>query len=460
MEALRRPGLPDSFLVRRMTISPARRAAFEILRRVETESAFASVLLAELDRAMRDDDRSLCHELVLGVLRRRLWLDRAIEHLAGRRIESLDLAVRLALQLGLYQLRFLSRIPPSAAVNESVNLMSTARVKSAKSFVNAVLRRAARESDYDPAANVSDPLEKVAVETSHPRWLIERWTNAMGLEEATAFALANNQPAPTAFRLTARSASSEDMRTEIFRELNDAGAIIQPSKVVRESWRVEGALRVVRKLAAAGLIYLQDEASQLVAAIVAPKANQRVLDLTGAPGSKATHMAMIAPHATIIAGDLYSHRANTMRTLALNQDALIWTVVHDARRKLPYRERSFDRVLLDAPCSGTGTLRRNPEIRWRLQPGDIAELSGQQQQMLFSSAEMVRAGGHFVYSTCSVELEENEAVVEAFLASNKDFVRIVSDVSTALRSESGAVRTWPHREGVDGFFITALERRS
>jgi 16S rRNA (cytosine967-C5)-methyltransferase len=115
-----------------MTISPARRAAFEILRRVETESAFASVLLAELDRAMRDDDRSLCHELVLGVLRRRLWLDRAIEHLAGRRIESLDLAVRLTLQLGLYQLRFLSRIPPSAAVNESVNLMSTARVKSAK----------------------------------------------------------------------------------------------------------------------------------------------------------------------------------------------------------------------------------------------------------------------------------------------------------------------------------------
>jgi 16S rRNA (cytosine967-C5)-methyltransferase len=442
-----------------MTISPARRAAFEILRRVETESAFASVLLTELDRAMRDDDRSLCHELVLGVLRRRLWLDRAIEHFAGRRLESLDLAVRLTLELGLYQLRFLSRIPPSAAVNESVNLMSTARVKSAKGFVNAVLRRAARESDYDPAANISDPLEKVAVETSHPRWLIERWTNTIGFEEATALAQANNQAAPTAFRLTARSASREDLRNEIFDELNNAGAIIEPSKVTPKSWRVEGAPRVVRKLAAAGLIYLQDEASQLVAAIVAPKANQRVLDLAAAPGSKATHMALIAPHATIIAGDLYFHRVNIMRTLALTQNALISTVVHDARRKLPYREKSFDGVLLDAPCSGTGTLRRNPEIRWRLQSSDIAELSGQQQQMLASGAELVKGGGRLVYSTCSVEVEENEAVAEAFLESNKDFVRVLSDAPTALTGQSGVVRTWPHREGVDGFFITALERR-
>jgi 16S rRNA (cytosine967-C5)-methyltransferase len=443
-----------------MTVSPARRAAFEILRRVEAESAFASVLLADLDREMRDDDRSLCHELVLGVLRRRLWLDRVIQHFAGRSIDGLDLPVRLTLELGLYQLKFLSRVPPSAAVNESVNLMSTARVKSAKSFVNAVLRRATREPEYDPTAKTSDELEKVAVETSHPRWLIERWANAFGLEEALEFARANNQAAPAAFRLTARSAPREDVSTEIFEELQTVGARVEPSKVAPESWRADGAPRVVRKLAGAGLVYLQDEASQLVAHIANPKAGERVLDLAAAPGSKATHMATLAPDATIIAGDLYVHRVNTMRALALVQDASIHAVVHDARQTLPYRERSFDCVLLDAPCSGTGTLRSNPEIRWRLRPADIAELSTQQQQMLANGADLVRPGGRLIYSTCSVEVEENEAVVEDFLTVNKDFVRIQLDPPLTSGDKSGAVRTWPHHEGVDGFFITALERKA
>src|SRR5438067_8577338 len=161
-----------------MTISPARRSAFEILRRVETESAYASVLLASLDDRMREADRALCHEVVMGALRRRLWLDRTLEHFANRPIEKLDLAVRLALETALYQLRFLTRIPPSAAVNESVNLVRAAGVKSAASFVNAVLRRATREPDFDPTNLIDDRFEKLAIQTSHPRWLIERWAAA------------------------------------------------------------------------------------------------------------------------------------------------------------------------------------------------------------------------------------------------------------------------------------------
>src|SRR5713226_2373399 len=175
-----------------MTTSPARRAAFEILRRVELEDAYASVLLASLDRGMREDDRALCHELVLGVLRRRLWLDHLLEHFANRRIRDLDMPVKLALRLCLYQLRFLSRIPPSAAVNESVNLVRAAGLRSAANFANAVLRRATREPDYDPAAGVESASEKLAIETSHPLWLIERWTSAFGLEETAALARANN----------------------------------------------------------------------------------------------------------------------------------------------------------------------------------------------------------------------------------------------------------------------------
>src|SRR5215210_7568227 len=181
-----------------MTVAPARRSAFEILRRVETESAYASVLLAGLDSGIREDDRALCHELVLGVLRRKLWLDKVIEHFGERKIEKLDLAVRLALRLGLYQLRFLTRVPASAAVNESVNFVRASRVKSAAGFVNAVLRRAIREPDYDPVAAIVDPIQRLSIETSHPGWLIERWVQAFEFDEGAAFARANNQAAPTA----------------------------------------------------------------------------------------------------------------------------------------------------------------------------------------------------------------------------------------------------------------------
>src|SRR4051812_21341899 len=169
-------------------VSHARRAAFEILRRVEGEGAFAAPLLASLPRELSTEDRALCYELTLGVLRRRLWLDRALGHFAGRASEKLDAPVRHALRLGLYQLRFLTRIPARAAVNESVNLVHAARLRSAAPFVNAVLRRAAREPDFDPAAEIEDPLEKISVETSHPVWLVARWAEAFGRVEAEAFA--------------------------------------------------------------------------------------------------------------------------------------------------------------------------------------------------------------------------------------------------------------------------------
>src|SRR5437660_6672374 len=188
-----------------MQISPARRAAFEIVRRVEEEGAYSSALLANSDDDLNAQDRALCHELVLGVLRRQLWLDFAIEHFATRQIDSLDRGVVIALRLGLYQLRFLSKIPPSAAINESVNLVKAAHLKSAASFVNAVLRRATREPDYDPAAGVTDVAERLAIETSHPRWLLERWTRQFGPEEAAAIAHANNDLAPLTFRFTARA---------------------------------------------------------------------------------------------------------------------------------------------------------------------------------------------------------------------------------------------------------------
>jgi 16S rRNA (cytosine967-C5)-methyltransferase len=440
-----------------MTTSPARRAAFQILRRVELEGAYASVLLAGLDPEMREDDRALCHELVLGVLRRQLWLDRLIEHFTKRSIDKIDLPVKLALRLGLYQLRFLSRIPPSAAVNESVNLVRAAGLRSAASFANAVLRQATREPEYDPAAGVESAAEKLAIETSHPLWLIERWTNAFGFAQTEALARANNEPAPTAFRFTQRRKDA----TQIIAELESKGAQVSPSKIAPDAWRVTGAGGAVRDFSRDGLIYLQDEASQLVAHLLGAQPDDRVLDVCAAPGSKTTHLAALAPQALMIAGDLHAHRLRTLNELASQQGAdNITPVACDATRRLPFADASFDCVLVDAPCSGTGTLRRNPEIRWRLRAADIAELSSKQISILNNASAMVRPGGRLIYSTCALEPEEDEMVVEKFAREHDEFVQVQLAASSELRTETGAIRTWPHRDGTDGFFVAAFERRA
>jgi 16S rRNA (cytosine967-C5)-methyltransferase len=441
-----------------MPLSPARRAAFDILRRVESEGAYASPLLAAADERLRDDDRSLCYELVLGVLRRQSWLDGALEHFAKRRMEAVDLPVRLALRLGLYQLRFLSRIPPSAAVNESVNLVRAAGLKSAASFANAVLRRATREPDYDSVASVSDPVAKLAIETSHPQWLVERWIAAFGFEEASALARANNEPAPVAFRLTARTSGDEAQR--ITNQLTAAGAELQPSKIAPNSWRVIGHKPArLRELSREGLIYLQDEASQLVTHLLRAQPDNRVLDVCAAPGSKANHIASLVPGAFVVAADFYEHRLRTLRKLAATQgNDSIQVVVHDATCDLPFLEASFDRVLLDAPCSGTGTLRRNPEIRWRIRAADIAELASKQKRILANAAKMVRPGGTLLYSTCSLETDENETVAEHFIKEHAEFNQLRPDVAPELLTESGAIRSWPHRQDVDGFFMVVFRR--
>jgi 16S rRNA (cytosine967-C5)-methyltransferase len=416
-------------------ISPARLAAFKILQQVES-GAFSSVLLAAEEPRLQAVDRALCHELVLGSLRWQLLLDKIVEHFSKRRIESLDPPVRIALRLGLYQLRFLTRIPASAAVNESVNLVRAAHLNSAAAFVNALLRRAVREPDYDPATEVSDPLEKIAIETSHPVWLIERWTTSFGLDEARAFAHANNLVPPTTFRIVANRAEEPD----VLSRLRAAGATLESSTVAKGAWRVTGATAVLRELSAEGKIYLQDDASQLVAQVVDVKPGERVLDLCAAPGGKTTLMAD-RTGALIVAADRSATRIETIvATMHLHELDNIEAVLLDAAQELPFWNGSFDKVLVDAPCSGTGTLRRNPEIRWRLSPADIPALAEQQKRILGMAMKMVKPGGRLVYSTCSVEREENEEVAAEY-------------------SPLETIRTWPHRDGCDGFFMTVFEPR-
>ena len=426
-------------------ISSARLAAFNILQQVET-GAFSSVLLAAEEPRLQPLDRALCHELVLGVLRWQLLLDKIVEHFSKRRVESLDQAVRIALRLGLYQLRFLTRIPASAAVNESVSLVRHARLSSATGFVNAVLRRVIREPNYDPASEVSDPLERISVRTSHPQWLIERWANQFGVEEAEAFAEANNVVPPTAFRVV----NVRTTEADVLERLRAAGATIEASRVAKGAWCVSGATSLVRELSAAGQIYLQDEASQHVAEVLDVKPGERALDLCAAPGGKTTSMAdRVEDNATIVAADRSAARMETVVAITtLHGLKSIKVLLLDAGERLPFTSNSFDKVLLDAPCSGTGTLRRNPEIRWRLAEDDVQTFAKNQKKFLGNAAEVVKPGGLLVYSTCSVEREEDEEVIEEFVTRDKRF--------RVLNIE----RTWPQHQGCDGFFIAQIERHS
>ncbi len=449
-----------------MNVTPARRLAFEILRRVEDEGAYSSTLLAANHETLSAKDRALCHELVLGVLRNRLWLDRSIEHYGSRKPGKLDSPVAIALRLGLYQIRFLSRIPASAAVNESVNLVRAARLKSAATFVNAILRRATREANYDPAALVKDAHERLSIATSHPQWLIERWSSQFGFEQAAALASVNNQPAPLAFRFTAKARTHSPER--IIEELIKLGAHLVESKITPGGWRLVAGKggtggsepqAKIHALQSEGLVYFQDEASQLVAHLVGPTGNDRVLDVCAAPGSKSTLLAAIAPDALIVAGELHASRARTIQEFAAQQDAKHVTVLqHDATQPLTFPPRTFDRVLVDAPCSGTGTLRHNPEIRWRLAESDISTLAVKQRLILDHAAIVTRAGGRLLYSTCSVEIDENEAVIAGFLGDNRDFDRVTMGLHQTLMTKDGDARTWPPRDDVEGFFMATLQR--
>jgi 16S rRNA (cytosine967-C5)-methyltransferase len=440
-------------------VSPARGAAFEVLRRVEEEGAFASVVLAHAGTELRVEDRALCYELTLGVLRWQLWLDKLIGHYAGRDAATIDAPVRRALRLGLYQLRFLSRVPQSAAVNESVNLAHATGQRASVGFVNAVLRRATREPEFDPATLAGDELERISIATSHPSWLIARWAAEFGASDAELIARANNRTPPVAFRVNTMRADER----EVIAKLGESGVEVTASKIADGAWRVAAGTggEALRALASQGIVYTQDEASQLAGRLLGAREGECVLDVCAAPGSKATQIAVLTnDRAFVVACDVYEHRLRTVVESARRQGIEnMLTVALDAEASpLPFVDGSFDRVLVDAPCTGTGTLRHNPEIRWRITPADVAELAARQRRILANAARVVQVGGRLIYSTCSFEREENESVVESFLAAHAEFRQTRADAPPELLTPTGAVRTFPHRDDADGFFVAILER--
>jgi 16S rRNA (cytosine967-C5)-methyltransferase len=445
----------------RESASPARQRAYDILLRVETERAYASPLIASLaDSDVSREDRALTQEIVLGVLRSRLALDYFIARYCARPIQKMDPPVLIALRIGLYQLRFLSGVPKSAAVNESVKLVKQMGAASAASLVNAVLRKATRHPDETAGDSISDPIERASVELSHPRWMLERWQASLGADECRHLAIANNTVPATAFRVNTLCASSE----QVLSDLGTKGVIVRPSGVAPDAYVVEARpVRPVIEAAREGLIYIQDEASQLVSLLLEPRSEHRMLDLCAAPGSKASHIATLtSDQAWIVACDVHPHRLRVLREICKRLGLhSVDPIALDATESAPFIEsaQAFDRVLLDAPCSGTGTLRSNPEIKWRLSAFDLTTLAELQFKLLERAAAEVAEDGRLVYSTCSIEREENEEVVKRFLQSNAAFRVVQPHARAELITSEGFVRTYPHKHGCDGFFAAVLERK-
>jgi 16S rRNA (cytosine967-C5)-methyltransferase len=425
-----------------MKISPARKAAFQVLFRIEKESAYSSVSLPQAETGLSDLDRSLCHELVLGSLRRQNYLDRLIDTLATGR--KLDIEVRIALRLALYQIYFLDKIPDHAAISESVDLVQFAGKTSSKGFVNAILRKATREQ---PEISFIDETDRISVETSHPRWLIEKWVRDHGVERAGSLATANNGTPPTSFRL--------------LHDSDEVTALVDSSN---RSEFVDGCFTTVtnaalaNELAEGGYIYIQDEASQMVAHAIPVPVGGRFADLCAAPGGKTGLIGRLNPTASITACDIHESRVRFLEANCRRQDVDVEIIQCDATQVMPLEAGSFDTVLVDAPCSGTGTIRRNPEIRYSLTPEDLIELQNKQLAILKNASKLIKVGGLLVYSTCSLEAEENENVALAFLTQNAVFSLRDPAVPQGFLTKGGFARTWPDRDSMDGFFIACFVR--
>ena len=476
-----------------MSISPARAAAFDILLRIDQQASYASELLHSSQYArLSPADHGLATELVMGVLRWRSRLDQEIGSVSSKKVDKLDIQVLAALRLGAYQLMFLDRVPGRAAVHESVEMVKRARKGSAVPFANAVLRKlastaaakAATENESSNAAlkrsstqNLDSPTQnpdsrgqmldsssspppqsaaEISKKLAHPLWLVERWVREFGLEVARQISTYDQRAPEAAVRIPDPAVQAE---------LKQNGVDLGPGRLLTSARRVLAGNVSGTRAFSEGRITVQDEASQLVGVLVGRGTS--ILDCCAAPGGKTRVLAERNPEASIVALELHPHRARLLRKLVPAKNV---EVINSDVSEFASTAR-FDRVLADVPCSGTGTLAHNPEIKWRLKPEDLAALQARQVAILRAAMQLVAPEGRLLYSTCSLEREENEEVVEEALAAETSFRAL--DCRTELerlRSEgelawndinallSGRfVRTIPGVHPSDGFFVAILQ---
>jgi 16S rRNA (cytosine967-C5)-methyltransferase len=451
--------------------APARAAAFQALRAVAAEHADLPHALARARRKLTDErDRALAAEIVTGTLRWQRSADHLIAQFARRPASKIDAEVLVILRMSVYQLLHLDRVPAAAVVDDAVNLTRGARKQSATGFVNAVLRSMLRQRHRlplpsrpdDPSDNES-AVAYLGITHSHPDWLVRRWLARCGFEAVERWVRFNNEPAPLTLRANRLRVSRDELRSMLAQDgigTNPArhapdGAIVTAgnplSRPGREGGRSEGAFVV------------QDEASQLVPLLLGARPGERVLDLCASPGGKTTAIAAdMQDSGVVVACDVRARRLDLLRETIRASGARHTRIVHvGTSGDLPFRG-GFDRVLVDAPCSGLGTIRRDPDIRWRRSEADLEVFAGAQAALLSRAADVLRPGGRLVYATCSSEPEENEEVVDRFLREHPSFapddVRDAQPAVQPLLDARGMLRTLPYAHGLEAFFAAAIRR--
>ena len=455
-------------------IGPARTAAYHALRAIaDGRTDLPSALARGREHLSDERDRALAAEIVTGTLRWQRSLDHLVEHFANRRIAKVDTEVLHVLRLSLYQLLHLDRVPAAAGVNAAVDLVRQARKPSAAGFVNAVLRAALRQRHALPLPPRPDTasgtgtdraaaLAYLGITHSHPEWLVSRWFERHGFDASERWVRFNNQTPRLALRVNTLRAN----RDEVAAALGAAGVETTPTRHAPDGLLVTtgNPLRAPDFGSFFGSFFVQDEASQLVSLVVAARPGERVLDLCASPGGKTVALAADT-HDTgvLVACDVRARRVRLLRDTVKASGAACIRVAHVATfGSLPFAQ-VFDRVLVDAPCSGLGAIRRDPDIRWRRDERDLASLAHSQLVLLERAAAIVRPHGRLVYATCSSEPDENEAVVDAFLSRHDEFelVDLRGDASPRLMpvlDDRGMMRTLPFAHGLEAFFAAAIVR--
>ncbi len=433
----------------------AREIALDLLLRIENGGAFSDRILAAPQVAGLDPrDRSFIRELVSGVERWKLRLDRTIDLYYTKRANSLSPEIRQTLRLGLYQLMFLNSVPSWAAVNESVKLATNMQGKAAGGLVNAILRRFTREGE--PGNWPSDPSERMSQEYSFPLWVVRRWLERYGPETTGNILRASNERHPVFLRASRLRTGREELTGILARE----GYTVKALPEMPEYLSVEDPeglfdTAVFRE----GFFTVQDPAAGMASLLLAPEPGETVLDLCAAPGGKTTHLAeLMGDRGHILAVDTHPGRlalvAETAKRLGISSIA---TITGDAQTFGAGEEKRFDRVLLDAPCTGSAVFSKRLDMKWRREEADIGRLAELQREMLENAARLVKSGGTLVYSTCSLEPEENTQQIETFLLNHPEYTAMPDERFDRFKNDGGFL-ILPHLMYGTGAFAAKLKR--
>lgn len=442
----------------------ARELALDVLNRVEEQKSYSNLeLKSVLDKAdLSAADSGLVTELVYGTIQRKMTLDFVLSHFVGGK--KLQAWVRNLLRLSLYQIRFLDRIPERAAVHEAVEIAKRRGHQGIASMVNGVLRNVLRQPDVWEREPQGDLAERLAVIYSHPQWLVRQWLDVYGEETTRSICDANNQAPHSSIRVNRLKTTREALLSH----LQEEGKAAEASALAPDGILLAGGNAAGTSWFQKGYCTIQDESSMLVALAVAPKAGMRVLDACAAPGGKTTHLAeRMDNQGEIVASDVHPHKreliVQTANRLGID---IIDAIVSDALELSDRNLGSFDRILLDAPCSGFGVIRRKPDLKWNKTPQDVKEIAMLQYELLVRLSSMLAPEGLLVYSTCTIEPAENQEIVKRFVAEHPDFVldeTLADDMPQTVREKldasKGYLQILPQDFDSDGFFIARLKRK-